>query len=163
MSDKLKPLRVIERVPTLSTALVPRTSGLPVPIPRARPLADITADVRRLHAENMAGLSKMLANGIVIGDLLLEAKETVGHGNFEDYVTLECGISLSTSDVYRKLAKGKDVINQWLVANSRTSVTLSQAQALKILVSAQPKLKGAKKKSKSEPPAPAKPRKFWPW
>ncbi|MGA8584253.1 MAG: DUF3102 domain-containing protein [Roseiarcus sp.] len=166
MNDNVKTHR-----PAEITALVPQAPPpLPVPSPEPVPpppsIADFTANIRRLHSEFGEAASFMLAKAIEIGERLIAAKDALKHGKFEDYVTLECGIDPSTSQMYRKLAKGKCTINQWLAANPGNSRVLSQAQALKILADANAtKRKGKPKtnerKANKTPATLDPPRKGW--
>jgi hypothetical protein len=141
--------------PGLSTALVLRPEApLPAPLPEAaRTLAEIARDVQRSHAEFMAGLSQTAVKAIETGEFLLEAKQLVKHGQWQDFVMLDCGLKLSTAQMYMKLAAHKDELEQLVAANPQSSRGLSQAQALKFLSSAQQKRKLRK--------APNKQSKFW--
>jgi hypothetical protein len=121
-----------------------------VPVEQPRPLAEIMGDVRRSHDAVMAGLSHSAAHTIRAGEFLLEAKTQLKHGEFQIFKTLDCGLTLSTAQIYMKLARHKDQLNQLVGANPQRSVGLSQAQALKFLASGQRKSKrgGAKHPAK---------------
>jgi hypothetical protein len=109
------------------------TSLLLVEQPRS--LAEIMTDVRRSHAEVMAGLSHSAAKAIRAGEFLVEAKDQLKHGEFQLFVTLDCGIAQRTAQIYMKLASHKDKLIQLVDTNARRSAGLSQAQALKFLAS----------------------------
>jgi hypothetical protein len=44
----------------------------------------------------MAGLSQTAVKAIETGEFLLEAKQLVKHGQWQDFVMLDCGLKLST-------------------------------------------------------------------
>ncbi len=135
VTEYVENIRQEEMLPVGSTALVP-----------VRTLANITGDVRRSHSEAMAGLSASAAKAIEAGEFLLELKKAVRHGQFQDVVTLDCGLKLSTAQMYMKLAAHKDELSQLVAANPQTSRALTQAAALKFLSSAQQKKRRTTKK-----------------
>jgi hypothetical protein len=124
------------------------SAGALVPVPPS--LADSAAGIVRLQAEAMSGLSFYASKAIEIGERLRELKPRVKHGGWTDYVTLDCGLSMASAQIYMKLAKHKDEFNQILAANTESSRYLSQAQMLKFLSSAE------KRKRKRKPAAVAK-------
>lgn len=117
-----------------SAILSPASTSL-VPVPPS--LADSAAGIVRLQAEAMSGLSFYASKAIEIGERLRELKPRVKHGGWTDYVTLDCGLSMASAQIYMKLAKHKDAFNQILTANTESSRYLSQAQMLKLLSSAE--------------------------
>jgi hypothetical protein len=149
-------------------ALRPETLPAPTPPPSEVPAplttAQLAENIRRTHREVIGALSHAAAAAIRTGDFLIEAKGRLKHGEFGDYVTLECGLKESTARLYMKLAKNKDKLSQLLAANQQCSSGLSQAQMLRFLSSAseKPKRKAAKSTElqapqSNEPPEAAKP------
>ena len=115
-----------------------------VPVEQPRPLAEIMGDVRRSHDAVMAGLSHSAAHAIRAGEFLLEAKTQLKHGEFQIFKTLDCGLTLSTAQIYMKLARHKEQLTQLVGTNVQRSRGLSQVQALKFLASAGRKSKPGK-------------------
>ncbi len=141
----------LEVEPAQLPALVP-------PSPRAR--SEIRADIQRSHEKAMVGMSYALIHSIETGEFLIEAKKAIPRGDYEDFVMLECGLKLSTAQMYVKLAKGKYKLDQLIATNPQTSRGLSQAQALKFL-SAGAERKPVKKKKDVSQPSNSRRKKFF--
>ena len=139
------PPKPYQLVPAPTTALVPRSDpSLPAPV---QTLADIATDIRLSHDGVMAGLSNAAGHALKTGEYLLEAKaKRLKHGQLTDFITLDCGLKLSTGQMYMRLARKKGELNPLVAANAQTSRGLSQAQALKFLSSGAPKRKAPKKR-----------------
>ena len=136
-----------EHMPAASLQLALR-SQLPALVPPATPtLSDLTEEIRHAHAEAIAALSIGAASMIRCGKALIAAKNVVKHGEWADYVGLECRLSLRTVQTYMFLAKHEDELQQLLKANPRESAYLTQAQALRFL-SAAHKEKRRRKRAK---------------
>jgi hypothetical protein len=105
-------------------------------------------------------MSRAADFAIRTGESLIAAKGLVGHGQFQDYVTLDCGLKLSTANLYMKLAQHKGAYSQLLAANPQDSKGLSQAELLRFLSSASQKRK--RKTAKPNKP-PAIPKSRWRW
>jgi hypothetical protein len=77
------------------------------------------------------------AAAIAAGHALAKAKELIrkehGHGYWQDYVTLECGLGLRTSQVYMYLAKHEAQLKELLTGTRIANASISQTQALKLL------------------------------
>ena len=124
---------------------------LPVPVPTERSLADLTAIIRHSHKEAMDGLAHGAEYGIRTGLALIAAKERLkkehGHGYWQDYVALECGLSMRVAQNYMKMARRKDVLAPLLAENAKCNSPLSQGAVLKFLSIAQKKRARPKKAS----------------
>lgn len=156
----LRPLRLtlvrIRTRPATSTALVPvDPPGLPATTQEREPpvvspppptLAERAARVRALKDDLIEGMSAAASKAISLGEQLLKDKEEIPHGGWKDYVTYDCGLSMSAAQTYMKLAKNKEQLSQLVAANPQSSGFLSQAQALKFLSSAQQKKRRSAKK-----------------
>jgi hypothetical protein len=131
-----------ETIPT-SLALVPTVT-----------LAGLTAEIQKAHAAATQGLSQHLAHAIAAGEALLKAKEfvkkEVGHGAWQDYITVECRLIPRVAQNYMNLAKKKDELLHLLGTKTNSNSVLTQTQALKLLSSA--KKKGRAKPKRSEKP-----------
>jgi hypothetical protein len=143
-------------IPTAEMILVPQPEPqLPAIIP-PRSLIQIARDVQRSNAEAIEGLSHYAVKAIATGMYLNEAKATLKHGRFRDFVELDCGLKYSTANMYMKFAKNKDKIDQWVDANLQSSRALSQADLLRICEQMQRKPK-AKHATKAKATAPITP------
>jgi hypothetical protein len=128
-------------VPLPSTALVLQ----PTPPPPTQ--AERAARIRELKDELIAGMSEAASKAIILGEQLLKDKKEIPHGGWKDYVTYDCGLSMSAAQTYMKLAKNKAQLTQLVAENPQSSGYLSQAQALKFLSSAQQKRRAKKKQN----------------
>jgi len=90
-------------------------------------------------------MSEAASKAIILGEQLLEDKKQIPHGGWKDYVTYDCGLSMSAAQTYMKLAKNKAQLTQLVAENPLSSGYLSQAQALKFLSSAAAKPKRKRK------------------
>ncbi|WP_426410035.1 DUF3102 domain-containing protein [Bradyrhizobium ganzhouense] len=115
------------------TTVAPQQRDLVVVPPAPPTLAERAATIRNQHGRAMAALGESLTAAIDAGKELIAAKASVKHGLWQDYVGIECGISLSTANNYMRLAKHEAQLTPLLSANPQTSAFLSQAQALKFL------------------------------
>jgi hypothetical protein len=118
-------------------------------------------NIRRGHQEVVGAVSHAAVFAIRTGEYLIEAKALLRHGQFGDFITLECGLKRSTADVYMKLARNKDQCSQLLTANSQSTRNLTQAQMLRFLSSATKSRKPKGKRGKGNGPQRASPRSWW--
>jgi hypothetical protein len=97
----------------------------------------LSGEIRKEHGKVMGALADSLTAAIAAGKHLLKAKALLkqekGHGLWQDYVGIECGLSLSTAQNYMRLAKYEVQLAPLLSANTQNSGFLSQAQALRFL------------------------------
>ena len=125
--------------PAASTALVPTVSN-------ADSLAVLAAEIQRAHGETIGGLRTGAAAAIRAGKALNAAKKKMPHGFWEDYVALECRLSMRTAQTYMNLARREGELDQLLEAKAPATAFLTQAQALKFLGSSAVKKKRRKQK-----------------
>jgi hypothetical protein len=64
---------------------------------------------------------------------LIVAKRLVGHGNFEDYVTIECRFTIRTAQNYMRLAKYEPQLRQLLEGKNEGRAYLTMKEALNFL------------------------------
>jgi Protein of unknown function (DUF3102) len=115
----------------LHTATVPITRGELVVIPQS--LAELTSAIRAGHSEVERALVNAVAAAISIGAALRKAKKLVGHGNFEEYVSVECRFSLRAAQNYMKLAKHEAKLAEMLTAKNAGRSYLTIGMALKVI------------------------------
>jgi hypothetical protein len=85
---------------------------------------------------------------IETGKALDAAKKEVGHGNFEDYVSIECRFTIRTAQNYMRLAKHEHEVRQLLNEKTQGRAYLTMSEALKF-IDQLGKKNPRKKKSKS--------------
>jgi len=99
-------------------------------------LASLSADIRKAHREAIDHLIDSLRAGIIAGKALIalkaELKKEKGHGSWQDFVGIECGLSLRTAQTYMHLAKHEASLGPFLFDKTQGSA-FSQSQALKFL------------------------------
>ena len=128
---------------TLPTATPPQHELIVLP-PAPPTLAERALTIRNHHGRAMVALGESLTAAIAAGKELIAAKASVKHGFWQDYLGIECGLSLSTAQNYMRLAKHEAQLAPLLSSNPQTSGFLSQAQALKFLGDEQKKRKRRK-------------------
>lgn len=135
---------LIERVEGIQRdAIAPSTALVPV-----QTLDALAASIRDAHSEAIHGLRAGAAAAIRAGKGLIAAKDQLkrqcGHGHWEDYVALECRLSMRTAQTYMNLARRERELDQLLDAKAQGTAFLTQAQALKVLGSSAVKKKRRK-------------------
>jgi Protein of unknown function (DUF3102) len=76
-------------------------------IDHSNSLADLAARIRAYHEATVAALKSSVENAIKAGDLLIEAKAQLKHGQWLPWLDKHCAISQRTAQLYMKLAKHK--------------------------------------------------------
>src|SRR5262249_36631285 len=71
-----------------------------------------------------------VGHAIDVGELLKEAKDRVGHGNFEAWLKEHCNLSFRTARRYMKLAENRTEIEAQFKSANVADLTLSGAQRL---------------------------------
>ena len=106
-----------------------------LPTDRSNSLADLAARIRSYHAATVAALNTSVIHAMAAGDLLIEAKAKVPHGQWLPWLAENCIISERTAQLYTKLAKNRATIEK-AMANPQSAVadlTLNEAAALCVL------------------------------
>jgi hypothetical protein len=125
-NPKLPPAALLE---PSHLAGVPTTKGELIVLTPS--LDQLTAAIRQRHREVEAATVDAVASALRTGKALLAAKAVVGHGNFADYVAIECRVTMRMAQNYMRLAKREAEVHQML-ANKRNGVSyLTLGQALK--------------------------------
>ena len=97
-------------------------------------LADIAARVKVEHTAVSSALKESLRHSIVAGELLLEAKEQVPHGQWLPWLQEHCTMSDRTAQLYMRVAKNRTEIENQM-RNDVADLTLNEATALLALSS----------------------------
>jgi hypothetical protein len=70
-------------------------------------LTDLAARIKAEHAAYVAAIKQSLSRAMAAGDLLLEAKAQLGHGEWLPWLAERCGIPERTASRYMKLARNR--------------------------------------------------------
>ncbi|UGY27308.1 DUF3102 domain-containing protein [Bradyrhizobium septentrionale] len=99
--------------------------------------ASLATEIRNEHSKVMTALADSLRAAIAAGKHLSHAKALLkkekGHGLWQDYVGIECGLSIRTAQNYMHLAKHEAQLAPLLSDKAQGSAFLSQNAALKFL------------------------------
>jgi hypothetical protein len=142
MNDKPPPIDAAEVVRVFRVAA--DLGGWQPVSPEGRSLDQLTGDIKDAHQQVLGALRYGAIAAIAAGKSLIIAKKLCGHGNWLDYIGLECRLSERTAQVYVYLARHEAMLSQLLNLNPQNSASLSQSQALKLLDAA----KAGKRKTK---------------
>ena len=118
-----------------------------LPIDRSNSLRDLAARIAEEHEQVTNATRTALTHAITAGELLLEAKGPVGHGQWETWVKGVCKLPPRTASRYMLLAENRETIK----TKSATVADLTVRAALRLLKSDRPK--PAARPRKKAPPA----------
>jgi hypothetical protein len=77
---------------------------------KSNSLTDLAARIYAGHVAVQESLKLAVKCAMDTGDMLLEAKEQVGHGEWMDWLRDHCDMSQRTANLYMRLAKNRKVI-----------------------------------------------------
>jgi DUF3102 family protein len=104
------------------------TANLPVKINESNSLADLAARIRQEHDAVAGALKSSLTHAMGAGDLLLEAKAQIPHGQWLPWLQDYCQVSERMAQRYIRLARNRGVIEA--KTTSVSDLTLNGALAL---------------------------------
>ena len=90
---------------------------------------DLATRINAAHEEVKNSIRRGAEHAIKAGQLLLQAKETVGHGVFLEWVGEHCHCTPRTAQLYMKLAKEKDKLGP----NTKSISHLTLTEAMEML------------------------------
>jgi hypothetical protein len=90
----------------------------------AKSLTDIAARIRHEHAAVRYALKHAVERAMTTGDLLLEAKEQVQHGQWTQWIQEHCEISDRTARLYMQLAENRATLE---ASENAANLTLNAA------------------------------------
>jgi hypothetical protein len=97
-------------------------------------LADLAARIRVEHTAVSTALKDSVKHAIAAGELLLEAKSQLAHGQWLPWLRDHCAISERTAQLYMRVAKNRAEIEAQ-IRNDVADLTLSEAAAMLALSS----------------------------
>jgi Protein of unknown function (DUF3102) len=111
------------------------TASAQADLARSNSLADLAARINAEHKAAADALRSAVVHAMAAGDLLIEAKAQVPHGNWRGWIAANCKLSERSVQLYMKLAKHRAVIEkeQAKSAMGVADLTLNEAAALCVL------------------------------
>jgi hypothetical protein len=73
-------------------------------------LTELAARIRAEHEATLAAMNVALKHAMSAGDLLIEAKAQLNHGEWQPWIREHCGISDRTARLYMQLARNREEI-----------------------------------------------------
>jgi hypothetical protein len=80
-------------------------------------LTNIPAEINRLHSEILAAARTTIQKAIRIGELLVEAKQNAGHGNWLPWIKADLEFSERTATNYMRVYENRDRLKSANVAD----------------------------------------------
>jgi Protein of unknown function (DUF3102) len=102
-------------------------------------LVDLAARIRAEHEAAGGALKRSLQHAIAAGELLLEAKAQLKHGQWLPWLSEHCELSERSAQLYIRIAKNRTTIEEQM-RNGVADLTMNQAAALMVMSSDMRKL-----------------------
>jgi len=116
---------------------LPATMPLAAPAPAQPSLPDLARAINDKVAQMVNAARTSFTRAIEVGELLKQAKDRVGHGNFEAWVNDHCSFSYRSARRYMKLADDRPKLEEQLrveaQAKMATVASLNLASAQRLL------------------------------
>jgi Protein of unknown function (DUF3102) len=96
-------------------------------LPNSAQLTDLAAQIKAEFAKHLRKSRESVAHAIRAGELLIQAKRAVGHGEWEDWLRRNVGFSDRTARLYMQLA---DRVAKMSPAKRQRAADLSQRRVL---------------------------------
>jgi hypothetical protein len=95
-------------------------------------LADLAARIRAEHEATSTALKSSVEHAMKAGDLLIEAKAQLKHGQWLSWLAEHCAMSERSAQLYMPIAKNRAAIED-NIRNGVADLTLGQAAALMMM------------------------------
>jgi hypothetical protein len=100
-----------KREPKQKIATGPVAKGVAMSDPAlSNSLADLAARIRKEHEAASIAMRRTVEHAMAAGDLLLEAKTQLKHGQWLPWLKGNCALSDRTARLYMSLAKGRSTV-----------------------------------------------------
>ena len=106
----------------------------PAPVLGDNYLPDLASRIKAEHDAVSSALKESVRHAIAAGELLIEAKGLVQHGQWLPWLRDHCSISDRTAQLYMRVAKGRAEIEAQM-RNGVADLTLNEATGLLALTS----------------------------
>jgi Protein of unknown function (DUF3102) len=97
-------------------------------------LTELAARIKAEHEATAATMKRSVEHAMAAGDLLIEAKARLSHGQWLPWLTEHCAISERSAQLYMRIAKNRQAIEA-RNAQHVADLTLNQAAALLVMTS----------------------------
>jgi Protein of unknown function (DUF3102) len=104
------------------------------PVDGSNYLADLAGRIRVEHEATATALKSSVEHAMAAGDLLIEAKSQLKHGQWLPWLTEHCALSERTAQLYMRTAKHRATIEDQ-IRNGVADLSLNEAAALLVLSS----------------------------
>lgn len=91
------------------------------------------------HEACSENASRALQHALACGDLLIQAKESVVHGGWQDWLTMNFASGIRTAQLYMKLASNREKLEGAISSKTSSDALLSISQAAKLIAPPKPK------------------------
>jgi hypothetical protein len=108
---------------SLSTGSVPS-------VPVSTDLKALAAGIYECHEDASRAWHRCVARAMEAGDLLKQAKDIAGHGNFMRWLKDDCKIPARSAERYMQLADNRKTIEEQMKSAAVANLTLRQAERL---------------------------------
>jgi hypothetical protein len=98
-------------------------------------LADLAARIRAFHQATAEALRRSVENAMAAGDLPIEAKAQLKHGQWLPWLRDHCAMSERTAQLYMRCAKNRAAIEEQVKSATVADLTLNEAAAVLVLIS----------------------------
>jgi hypothetical protein len=105
-----------------------------VDITTSNSLADLAARIRAEHEATATALKDSVRHAIAAGEMLIEAKALLKHGQWLPWLREHCTISERTAQLYMRTAKNRKVIEDQ-IRNGAADLSLNETAALLMMSS----------------------------
>src|SRR5215469_5791314 len=129
------------KAPPTQLPAAPAPSTLSIPV--------LAKAINERMSAMLTSVRTSVQRAMEIGELLVEAKERVGHGKFETWLSTNCQLSRASAARYMNLAKQRPKIEEQLSGKSLNLRDLNLSSAQRLL--APPKKPATEAEKKPEP------------
>jgi Protein of unknown function (DUF3102) len=119
----------------MHTTHTPQRGIAQVPFNGSNSLADLAARIRAFHEATAEGLRRSVEHAMAAGDLLIEAKAQLKHGQWLPWLRDHCVMSERTAQLYMRCAKNRSAIEEQAKSATFADLTLNEAAAVLMLTS----------------------------
>jgi Protein of unknown function (DUF3102) len=120
-----------------------------LPTDRSNSLGDLAARIAEEHEAVALATRKTLTHAIAAGELLIEAKPHIKHGEWGYWLREKCKLPPRSATKYAKLARGRAIIESQIGLGADLTINT----ALRLLRTKNPEAKTGSKAAKSKPAA----------
>jgi len=109
---------------------LPSTAGAAAPKISDMSEEELAKSIREKHSMMLTSFRSSVTHAMEVGDLLIEAKKRVGHGNFEAWCATHCEFSPRTVRRYKGMAEDRAKIEAALAAKTANLADLNAQRLL---------------------------------